>query len=252
MKALVTRPQEDAAPLAQALVERGIAPVIAPMLSIVPIPDGVRRCADALAGAQAILVTSANGARLLATASARRELPVFAVGDASAAAARLAGFRSVMSAEGDVEDLAALAVSRLAPQAGALVHAAGSSVAGDLAGTLGAQGFTVRRVALYDAVPVASLDDGAVAALARGEVSLALFFSPRTARRFVELVAPRAELAEACRGVTALALSRAVDAALSALPWADRRVAAAPSQEALLRALDHLLAGRATAPSDGA
>ena len=108
MKALVTRPLEDAAPLVRALADRGIETIVAPLLAIAALLDAARRLGDALIGAQALLFTSANGARIFAAASPRRELPVFAVGDASAAAARIAGFRTVTSAGGDVTDLAAL------------------------------------------------------------------------------------------------------------------------------------------------
>ncbi|HYM03709.1 MAG TPA: uroporphyrinogen-III synthase, partial [Stellaceae bacterium] len=88
MKALVTRPREDAASLARAFAERGIEAVIEPMLTIAPVAEGARQLAEQLAGVQALLFTSANGVRAFAAASVRRELPVFVVGDASAAAAR--------------------------------------------------------------------------------------------------------------------------------------------------------------------
>lgn len=241
MKALVTRPAEDAAPLARALAERGIEAVLAPMLSIVPAEDAARLLADALIGAQAVLFTSANGARCFAAASTRRELPVFAVGDASAAAARLAGFRTVMSAGGDVADLAALVAARLAPQQGALVHVAGSDVAGDLAGTLGKAGFTLRRAVVYEAREARALAPEAAAALAQGEAALALFFSPRTAACFARLAAA-AGVAPRCRALTAVALSPAVAAALAALPWRRVAVAEAPTQNSLLAALDAALA----------
>lgn len=237
MKALVTRPEEDAAPLARALAERGIETLLAPMLSIVPRPEAAQLLADALIGAQALLFTSANGARLFAKASARRELPVLAVGDASAAAARLADFRSVTSAGGDVADLAAMAAARLAPQRGPLVHVAGSVTAGDLAGALDAQGFSVRRAVIYEARPARALAPPVVAALTRGAVELALFFSPRTAAAFVRL-ADDAGLAQCCRAMTALALSPAVGDALAALPWRRVLAAGAPTQAALLAALD--------------
>jgi uroporphyrinogen-III synthase len=243
MKALVTRPVEDAAPVVRALEMRGVGAVVAPLLAIVREGEAVRRISDALIGAQAVLFTSANGARIFATASARRELPVFAVGDASAAAARIAGFRSVASAGGDVEDLARLVTSRLSPQRGAVVHVAGSELAGDLAGMLSEAGFSVRRAVVYAAVQAEALPAAAAAALGAGEVELALFFSPRTATGFVKLAAA-AGLAEACRGVTALALSPAVAAALAALPWRVVRVAAAPTQQALLAALDGVMAER--------
>lgn len=241
MKALVTRPAEDAAPLVRALAERGVEAVLAPMLSIVPAADAARRVGDALIGAQAVLFTSANGARIFAGASARRELPAFAVGDASAAAARLAGFRSVMSAGGDVADLAALVAARLAPQQGALVHVAGSEVAGDLAGALGAAGFTVRRAVVYAAPAATALEPATAAALARGELALALFFSPRTAATFVRLAAA-AGVGPACGALTAIALSPAVATALGELAWRRVAVARAPTQPALLAALDAELA----------
>jgi uroporphyrinogen-III synthase len=242
MKALVTRPAADAAPLARALGMRGIEALIAPLLTIVPAEDAGRRLADALIGAQAVLFTSANGARIFAAASPRRELPVFAVGDASAAAARIAGFRSVASAGGDVADLARLVAARLAPQAGALVHAAGSAVAGDLAGDLSAAGFSLRRAVIYHAVPAAALDPAIAEALRAGAVQLALFFSPRTAAGFVRLAAA-AGLADSCRAMTGLALSPAVAAALAELPWREVSVAAAPTERALLAALDGFVAG---------
>jgi uroporphyrinogen-III synthase len=237
VKALLTRPEEDAAPLVRALAERGIETLLAPMLRIAPVAEAEKPLADALTGAQALLFTSANGARSFAAASARREIPVFAVGDATAAAARLAGFRSVVSAGGDVADLAALVAARLAPQHGALVHAAGSATAGDLAGALSAQGFTLRRVVLYEAQPATALPEAVAAALAAGAVDLALFFSPRTAAAFARLAAA-AGLAPACGRATALALSPAVAAALAALPWRAVVVAPKPTQGDLLTALD--------------
>lgn len=250
MKALVTRPAEDAAPLVRALAERGIEALLAPMLTIAPAPDAARRLADLLAGAQAVLFTSANGVRAFAAASQRRELPVFAVGDASAAAARIANFRTVASAGGDVEDLAELVAARLAPQGGALVHAAGTTVAGDLAGRLGALGFTVHRAPIYDARPAAALDAEAAAALRGGDAALALFFSPRTAATFVRLAAAAA-VAESCRAMAAFALSPAVAAALAALSWRAVRVAATPSQQDMLAALDGYLAEQTALPRVG-
>lgn len=240
MKVLITRPREDALPLARMLAARGIETLIAPMLTITPLPDAARRLPEQLAGVQALLFTSANGVRAFAAASPRRELPVLAVGDATAAAARLANFRSVSSAGGDVEDLAELVAARLSPQNGALLHAAGTDIAGDLAGRLGRLGFIVHRARLYDAMETSALDLETAVALRQGEIAVALFFSPRTARSFVRLAAAE-RLAESCRGVSAIALSPAVTTALADLPWHSLRTAAAPTQSDLFAALDEFL-----------
>ena len=250
MRALITRPREDCAALAAQLTAHGIVPVIEPLLTIRFAADGAGDLAPLLDGAQAVLFTSANGARAFAAASARRDLPAFAVGDASAAAARTAGFATVESAHGNVADLAALVRRRLAPERGALVHAAAKAVAGDLAGTLEAQGFSVRRAVLYDAVPATELSRATIGLIAAGGIAQALFFSPRTAECFVRL-ARAAGLDDACRAITAVALSPAVAAALDGLRWRAVRVAAAPNEAALLETLDRIVAERRAVAGTG-
>src|ERR1044071_9292646 len=132
LRALITRPRAEAAGLADALASRGIEAIVEPMLDIhyrdAPAPD--------LAGVQAILCTSANGARALARLSAERERPVFAVGDSPAGRARAEGFVRVESAGGNVADLARVVRERLRPGDGPLLHVAGTEIAGDLAGEM--------------------------------------------------------------------------------------------------------------------
>jgi uroporphyrinogen-III synthase len=126
--------------------------------------------------------------------------------------------------------------------AGDLVHAAGTTVAGDLSGLLTAAGFTVRRAVLYRARATAALDSATISALAGGTIDGALFFSPRTARTFVTL-AREAGLAAHVRGVTAYCLSAAVADEASALEWSAVRVADEPDQGSLLALLPRRGAG---------
>jgi uroporphyrinogen-III synthase len=237
--ALVTRPRAEAEELAAALTARGIASLIEPLIEIAfsdaPPPD--------LAGVQAILCTSANGVRALARLSGERRVPLFAVGASSAAAADAAGFVRVESANGNAGDLARLVGERLSPDAGTLLHVAGRDVAGDLAGDLGVRGFAVERAVIYEARPAVALSDAAQDALAGGAIDFALFFSPRTAAIFARLIAA-ASLAAAMRGVTAVSISTAADAALDPLRWRARVVAEQPNQAAMLAILDHLHVAR--------
>jgi uroporphyrinogen-III synthase len=237
MRVLLTRPEDDSERLVAVLARRGIEAVVAPLVAIVP-----RAVSPELAGVRAILLTSANGARMLARATARRDLDVLAVGAATAAAAREAGFRSVASAEGDVAALARLAIATLRPDEGELLHVAGSDVAGDLAGRLRSAGFRVRRAVLYDAEAATALPEAAAQALAEGRLDAVLLFSPRTAATFVSLVRG-AGLAESLRAVEAVCLSGAVAGEAAGLPWRAVRVAARPDQAALLSLLDDPAAG---------
>jgi len=234
-RVLVTRPRNEARSLAALLAARGMDAVIAPMIEIV----GRDAALPGFVGVQAILCTSANGVRALARASDERAVPVFAVGDATARAARAAGFAAVDSAGGDVDGLARLVRDRLRPAGGRLLHVAGSEVAGDLAGALGAAGFAVERAVLYEARPAAALAPETARLIDDGAIDLALFFSPRSAAVFARLV----EAAGASGGLaatTALSISAAADAALGRLSFRVRRIAAAPTQAALLALVDEM------------
>jgi len=239
MRALITRPREESEALAAALAARSIEALVEPLMEVHFLAPATLD----LWGVQAILCTSGNGVRAVARASRERGVPLFAVGDATAARARAEGFAAVESAGGDVTDLIRLVAARLRPEEGALLHVAGNVVAGDLAATLSERGFTVERNILYEARPVASLSTIAVSALRSEAIAFALFFSPRTAAVFARL-AGDAGVADRCGRITALSISAAADAALAELPWLDRRVAERPNQAALLEAFDRVLIER--------
>ncbi|MGE0665127.1 MAG: uroporphyrinogen-III synthase [Sphingomonadales bacterium] len=226
---LVTRPEEDAASFAGILTGLGHEVRLQPMLAVRP-RDAARLD---VAGAQALLFTSANGVRAAARMTDDRSLPALCVGDATARAARDAGFVKVESASGDVGDLAGLVRAGRDPAAGALVHVAGSVTAGNLAGELAAAGFEVRRAVLYEAVEAAQLTHETSEALSSGRIDAVTLFSPRTARTFARIVRA-AGLAGAMGSVDVLCLSRAVAEALDDLPRRKTLVAAEPTQNALI------------------
>jgi uroporphyrinogen-III synthase len=241
MKVLVTRAEGDAEKLAARLAERGHDSIIENLMTIRFQPEAARSIAPFLDGVQAILFTSANGVRAFAEATPRRDFRSFTVGDATAAAAREAGFADVTSAGGAVDDLATLVIGRLKPRDGAVFHAAASVTAGDLQGLLEAAGFSVRRAVLYETVESKRLSDATRAAIARHEIDAALFFSPRNAATFVRLAVG---MDEGCKHMVAVALSSAVAERLAPLPWRRVAVAAAPNEAALLAALDSSMAAR--------
>jgi len=231
-RALITRPQEDSADLAIALARRGIAPILAPMMRIEYASADIE---TEIAPAQAILFTSRNGVRAFSRVSPRRDIAAFAVGDSTAALARDNGFVNVESANGDNADLARLVIDRLVPSDGMLFHAAGATIAGDLSGALDKAGFRTVRRTLYNAKAVDRLADTATA-MRNGELDYVLFFSPRTARIFVELVAA-ARLGDACRSLTAVCLSDAVASEVASLAWKDIGVANLATTDAVLNVI---------------
>lgn len=227
MHVLVTRPLEDGAEIAARLAELGhralLAPLLAPHFVAGPEPD--------FRDVQAILFTSANGIRALVRRTARRDLPIFAVGPQTAGEARQAGFTDIRNADGDAKKLAEATVRWTTPSKGVLLHVCGEEAPGTLADTLTGSGFTVRRAVLYRVDAATALPPEVQQALRDGTLDAAQFFSPRSARIFCDLAAglPTRKLIAFCISpVTARALT---------LPFGEVRVAAAPNQAALLALL---------------
>ena len=185
---------------------------------------------------QAVLLTSA--AALPSMSSNYHHLPVFAVGDATAAAARAAGFIKIASAAGDASALAKLVTTRLRPEAGTLLFPGAARLAADIGPALRAQGFRVLRRIVYRTVAASRLPAEALAALAAGLVSHALFFSPGSARAFAaHVLSERPEVLLHCTQTEALAISAATAAALAPLQWRRIRVASRPNQDEVLALL---------------
>jgi uroporphyrinogen-III synthase len=252
---LVTRPEPGAAETAARVEARGLRAVLAPALVLSPLPHA------ALPPAQALLLPSRAAARALAAdgdddreqrpdggAAARVAGPrlrqarigattrVVAVGEATAAAAREAGFERVEWAEGDAVSLAAHCQARLRPADGPLLLAAGRGYSAELAAALRGAGFSVIRRVVYAAAEAQALPAEAAAALRAGAVSHALFFSPRSARCSVGLL-QSGGLGAAARGIVAIAISPRVAAALLPLSWREVLVASRPHQDPMLELL---------------
>ena len=220
LRVAITRMQPEAEKTAQAVRALGAEPIVAPLLLFAP------RVFDTnIARVQALLFTSANGVRAFAAASDARAPIVLSVGDATAEAARRAGFADVRSANGDVAALARFAQVELDPKAGALLYISGADIARDLITMLHQAGFAAERRIAYEARAVTEAPPAFSAPL-----DLVLFHSARAAAVFIALGAPgAAQLTAAC-------LSQAVADAAAKTAWKRLIVAPAPREEALLHA----------------
>src|SRR5579863_5333478 len=162
---------------ALALQARGHEAIVAPLSEIEILSE-----VDANAGPwDAILLTSANALCGIAGFGRRddwRNLPIFAVGERTAQAARDNNFTNVTSADGNVNDLADLIGRRLKPPA-LLLYLAGEEHAGDLAGMLRRKNFVVDTVVVYRLAVAPTLPDEAVTALTAG-IDGVLHFSRRS------------------------------------------------------------------------
>ena len=191
MAVLVTRPHPDDEATAAVLGTRGLEVLRAPMLRFEPV--AFHDDLDANYGA--VIVTSANALRGIEpylAGSRLLKLPLFAVGQRTAVAARLAGFDRVISADGDAaglrDSVLASARAKELKKASTLLYLAGADLARDLPGELGERGFTVVTQTTYRMVALPSLPTETRAAFAAHDVEAVLHYSRRSARAFIEAV----------------------------------------------------------------
>jgi uroporphyrinogen-III synthase len=187
MRLLVTRPLEDARRQADRLAALGHEAVLAPLLTIEPMPD----VALPLDGAQALIVTSRNALRVLGAHPALDRavaLPLIAVGEATARAAERLGFTSATVGEGTAQSLVPLIAVHFDARNGPLVHLAGETLAFDLKAALEAKGFHLHQPVLYRAQAAAALPPEALAELKSGKIDGVILMSPRTAAIFAALM----------------------------------------------------------------
>ena len=218
----ITRAQPGADTTAERVRALGHDPLVAPLLTVRPLAD----VAVHLHGVAALAFTSANGVRAFADASGERGLKVFAVGAATALAARAVGFKSVLSADGDVLALAEGIAARRSELRGAVLHPGAAEPAGDLCGALVSQGVEARALILYETIP-GYPDEAAAPEIARCDA--VLLHSPRAAKALARYLK-----AHPAPNLRALGLSKAVLGPLSRTPLAQRAFPPMPLEAALL------------------
>jgi len=243
MAVLVTRPQPDDETTAASLRAKGYDVLRAPMLRFEPV--AFHDDPDARYGA--VIVTSANALRGLAPHlgdGRLLKLPLYAVGEHTAAAARDVGFDNVIPANGDATALRELMLAsvkaRELKKASTLLYLAGADLARDLAAELGERGFSVVTHTTYRMTPVNSMPREVCDAFAANRIEAVLHYSRRSARAFLE-AARAAGVEISALAIPQCCISAAVASVVRDAGASQVTVAASPDENALFEALGRAL-----------
>jgi uroporphyrinogen-III synthase len=215
LRVLVTRPRERRDALVEGLEAAGARVEVAPTVRIEPAPDR-RPLAAAVRGLAAfdwLLVTSRSAVEALVAAGAAGTgaPPCAAVGDATAAALRAAGF--TVACQPSTATAVALvdALLALGPVVGRRVLWPRADLAPeDPALALRAAGATVTDVVAYRTIPT-PLPPTAAQALADGTLDVVCFASPSAVRGLLDRLPAAAAAALAGRTVAAAIGPRTAD-----------------------------------------
>ena len=221
MRLLVTRPEPGASTTTAKLAAMGHEVVSLPCLTIKPLTLELPLTPAAL------IITS--GQAIPALPATLHNVPVFCVGDATAAKLRMAGFTRVESAQGDAIALTKLVISRNVR--GLHVLAVGTRHGLKLATDLHKAGINVLRRRVYSVRRLPQLPAEVSLALAENYFDGALFYSAETARAFTRLKPP------GTARMRAYVLSQNVEKGLQDAPWLAIHSAKAPTEADLMALL---------------
>ena len=184
-------------------------------------------------GISALLFTSAAAPEFSARLAADKNLPVFAVGSATAKAAQEAGFKTIHTANGDSHAAASLLLAKKeALGITHVLHLCGMDVAQDIAPALAAGGIALTRKALYKAEPVDTLPPDIIRHIASDSIDTIVFFSARAAAHFVEL-AQKSGLEAHTGSIEAVCLSPRIAEPLRKISWQAIRITPRPDGSGL-------------------
>ncbi|MGB3389168.1 MAG: uroporphyrinogen-III synthase [Pseudaminobacter sp.] len=234
-RVLVTRPQPGAAKTARRLEEMGFAPVILPLsqtrslaVSLADVPDNI----------DAVALTSVNAIRhaprdLVAGLSGYR---CFAVGAKTSAAAREAGFSSVVEGPGDASGLAEAIAREAAPDM-RIAYLTGRVRLPAFEALLAEAGVRPLPIETYDTLAVDYSEADLAGLFADQPVDAVLLYSSKAAEAVVGISrSPDWDVHFA--GARYFCLSPRISAKLQGPPFAKISVAMEPTEEALLALLE--------------
>jgi uroporphyrinogen-III synthase len=232
MHVIVTRPEPDNLCTAEALKQRGHEPWLIRLINIVP-----RIVSPLLAMPDCLVATSAHAFANLPGPMARSlaHLPVWTVGERTAAAARDAGFHLIKTGPGDAVGLAKDMIPAMSPGS-CITYLAGQPRKPMLEDRFKAAGLLVETILLYEAIPVAEPPAALMEALTFKDVAV-LHFSRASAEAF-SVICAQGGLQPAARHALHVCLSKDVAIGLAGIAPSAIRIALKPDGDSLLAALD--------------
>lgn len=231
---LITRPKDDAAAFAKKLKAIGIDSIIAPVISVHQAPLAIEQINEALhEPAQAILVTSRNAVAAIARSDCNRQLPILAVGDATASKLIMHGFTHVTAAAGTATDLLAEAVSIYSPKRGKLLYICGDVLSLDMVHELHAKGFKAEQITAYHTHPISEFTPEVIKAHEDKEFDAVSFFSVQTATIYQALAKTHGLLKDIGL-LEAFCISTPTAEIAKQLKWKKIHVSLQPTQASLL------------------
>lgn len=205
MRVVITRAEDEAVKMGQAIHGIGCTPLVASMMEIELSAEPID-----LTGFQGVLATSANAVRALEQANENRDIPIFCVGPQTRNYAESVGYKNVTNSFGGSKNLPIYLQRETTPAKGPILFLHGGNIAGNPIQELKSVGFRVVGRKVYGAAPIKTLPDDVRAEFEKDvPPEIVTFMSIRTFKLFRDVMQSEGLLPK-LRGSMAVCISTAV------------------------------------------
>ena len=232
---LILRQRDDAKILASDLKNIGLSSSVYPIFEFVEFAPKLPRINDF----SYIITSSKNGIRAFAKKFSCRDVCMYVVGEGSAEEAYKKGFTNIRLGNNNIIELCEQIKSDLSQSGANLLYVCGENQKYDVVTALGFNGLNVEKLVLYDFIPISSLSEGVLKKIENGIINGVLFFSPRSAAIFLNLLkkAGKDNLTEELR---AFCISRDIAKEVNRLNWKMSYVSTTSTKSSLIELLSYL------------
>ena len=184
MHILLTRPLEDCEDLILKFKELNHKVFILPVIKIKKKNYENINFSDY----KGIVFTSSNAVKNLETSSIDKSIECFCVGSATERSARLKGFQKVYSADGNVSNLREIIIRNFNNNSGNLIYVSGEKISSDLSGQLSRDGYSIKRLINYEAVPVTVVNIDFIDNLKLSVPEIVYVYSENSANSLLDII----------------------------------------------------------------
>ena len=135
-----------------------------------------------------IIFTSSNAIKNLNTSNIDKKINCFCVGSSTEKVAKQNGFQNIFCAEGNVNNLKEVILQNFDKKSGKLLYVSGEIISSKLDKDLISEGYTVKRIINYSAIPIEEISEEFIKDLKLSIPDMVYIYSENSARNYLNLL----------------------------------------------------------------
>jgi len=214
MHILLTRPLDDSKDLIIKFKSLGHKVSHFPVIKIEPVKYEQPDFNDY----KGIIFTSANAVKNLNLKNLDRKIICFCVGSATEKIVKQNGFLNIFCADGNVNNLKEIILQNFGHNHGSLLYVSGQIISSNLDRDLIAEGYSVKRIVNYNALPIEEISEEFVKDLKSLIPDMIFIYSENSARNYLNLL-KKYDLTDIWMNTNLMCLGEKTSSVLNEIKW---------------------------------